>query len=134
MTYRTVPLPAISFTVRRYCDPVPSQDTNIPRPRIRQASNSGSAWDARIYGKHGRYTRSFSAVVLPLRIHLLGVPGPEIGRVELIRDFTLPPADEAFVRQFRGRTNMLGAAGVTEQTIICRPSRGRSGSRSEEPV
>ena len=35
---------------------------------------------------------------------------PEIGRAELIRYFTLAPADEAFVRKFRGRGNVLGAA------------------------
>lgn len=34
----------------------------------------------------------------------------EIGRAELIRYFTLPPADEAFVRRFRGRSSVLGAA------------------------
>ena len=35
---------------------------------------------------------------------------PEIGRSELIRYFTLTPADEAFVRKFRGQGNVLGAA------------------------
>jgi hypothetical protein len=35
---------------------------------------------------------------------------PEIGRGELIRYFTLAPADEAFARKFRGRGNVLGAA------------------------
>ena len=35
---------------------------------------------------------------------------PEIGRVELIRHFTLTGADEAFVRKFRGARNVLGAA------------------------
>ena len=35
---------------------------------------------------------------------------PEIGRSDLIRYFTLAPADEAFVRKFRGRSNVLGAA------------------------
>ena len=35
---------------------------------------------------------------------------PEIGRVELIRHFTLTGADEAFVRKFRGSRNVLGAA------------------------
>ena len=35
---------------------------------------------------------------------------PEIERVELIRYFTLTPADEAFVRQFRGSVNVFGAA------------------------
>ena len=35
---------------------------------------------------------------------------PEPARSELIRYFTLAPADEAFVRKFRGRDNVLGAA------------------------
>ena len=35
---------------------------------------------------------------------------PEPARAELIRHFTLAPADEAFVRKFRGRENVLGAA------------------------
>jgi len=35
---------------------------------------------------------------------------PEINRAELIRYFTLAPADEMFVRKFRGQTNVLGAA------------------------
>ena len=35
---------------------------------------------------------------------------PEPARAELIRYFTLAPADEAFVRKFRGRDNVLGAA------------------------
>ena len=35
---------------------------------------------------------------------------PEVGRAELIRFFTLAPADEAFVRRFRGPGNVLGAA------------------------
>jgi hypothetical protein len=35
---------------------------------------------------------------------------PEIGRVELIRHFTLTAADEAFVRKFRTDRNVLGAA------------------------
>ncbi len=35
---------------------------------------------------------------------------PEPARAELIRYFTLVPADEAFVRKFRGRDNVLGAA------------------------
>src|SRR6266567_5314975 len=35
---------------------------------------------------------------------------PEIGRSEPIRYFTLTPADEAFVRKFRGRGNVLEAA------------------------
>lgn len=35
---------------------------------------------------------------------------PEIGRAELIRYFILTPADEAFVRQFRGPANVFGAA------------------------
>ena len=35
---------------------------------------------------------------------------PEAARAELIRYFTLTPADEAFVRKFRGRDNVLGAA------------------------
>jgi hypothetical protein len=35
---------------------------------------------------------------------------PEIGRAELIRFFTLTPADEVFVRRFRGAGNVLGAA------------------------
>ena len=37
-----------------------------------------------------------------------GFPEPE--RAELIRYFTLTPADEAFVQKFRGRENVLGAA------------------------
>src|SRR5256884_7416952 len=35
---------------------------------------------------------------------------PEAGRAELIRYFTLAPADDAFVRKFRGQDNVLGAA------------------------
>jgi Domain of unknown function (DUF4158) len=35
---------------------------------------------------------------------------PEINRAELIRYFTLTPADEMFVRKFRGLGNVLGAA------------------------
>lgn len=35
---------------------------------------------------------------------------PEIGRVELIRHFTLTDADEAFLRKFRTGRNVLGAA------------------------
>ena len=35
---------------------------------------------------------------------------PEPARAELIRHFTLAPADEAFVRKFRGRENVLGSA------------------------
>ena len=35
---------------------------------------------------------------------------PEPARAELIRHFTLTPADEAFVRKFRGRENVLGVA------------------------
>jgi hypothetical protein len=35
---------------------------------------------------------------------------PEPARAELIRYFTLTPADEAFVRKFRGRENALGVA------------------------
>lgn len=35
---------------------------------------------------------------------------PEINRAELIRYFTLTPADEAFVRKFRGQGNVLGGA------------------------
>jgi hypothetical protein len=35
---------------------------------------------------------------------------PEIGRAELIRYFMLTPADEEFIRGFRDRRNMLGAA------------------------
>ncbi len=35
---------------------------------------------------------------------------PESNRAELIRYFTLTPTDEAFVRRFRGRRNVLGAA------------------------
>lgn len=34
----------------------------------------------------------------------------EPARAELIRYFTLTPTDEAFVRKFRGRENVLGAA------------------------
>ncbi len=37
---------------------------------------------------------------------------PEPARAELVRYFTLAPADEAFVRKFRGRDNVLGAAVV----------------------
>ena len=39
---------------------------------------------------------------------LRGFPDP--ARAELIRYFTLAPADEAFVRKFRGQDNVLGAA------------------------
>ncbi|MGH3192070.1 MAG: DUF4158 domain-containing protein [Streptosporangiaceae bacterium] len=35
---------------------------------------------------------------------------PEPARAELIRYFTLTAADEAFVRKFRGRENVLGVA------------------------
>jgi hypothetical protein len=35
---------------------------------------------------------------------------PEIGRVELIRHFTLTDADVAFVQKFRTSRNVLGAA------------------------
>jgi hypothetical protein len=35
---------------------------------------------------------------------------PEPARAELIWYFTLAPADEAFVRKFRGRDNVLGVA------------------------
>lgn len=35
---------------------------------------------------------------------------PEIIQAELIRYFTLTPADEMFVRKFRGSGNVLGAA------------------------
>jgi Domain of unknown function (DUF4158) len=35
---------------------------------------------------------------------------PELAPAELIRHFTLAPADEAFVRKFRGRENVRGAA------------------------
>lgn len=35
---------------------------------------------------------------------------PEIGRAELIRYFMLTPADEQFVRRFRDKRNVLGAA------------------------
>ena len=35
---------------------------------------------------------------------------PEIGRVELIRHFTLTDADMAFVQKFRTGRNVLGAA------------------------
>lgn len=35
---------------------------------------------------------------------------PEIGRAELIRFFMLTPGDEEFVRRFRDKRNMLGAA------------------------
>jgi len=35
---------------------------------------------------------------------------PEPARTELIRYFTLTPADEAFVRKFRGQENVLGVA------------------------
>ena len=38
---------------------------------------------------------------------LRGFPDP--ARAELIRYFTLAPADEAFVRKFRGQDNVLGA-------------------------
>ena len=39
---------------------------------------------------------------------LRGFPGP--ARAELIRYFTLAPADELFVRKFRRRENVMGAA------------------------
>lgn len=35
---------------------------------------------------------------------------PEINRAELIRFFTLASADVMFLRKFRGRANVLGAA------------------------
>jgi hypothetical protein len=35
---------------------------------------------------------------------------PEAGRAELIRYFTLAGPDELFVRKFRGKPNVLGAA------------------------
>ena len=35
---------------------------------------------------------------------------PEPARAELIRYFTLGPADEAFVRKFRGQDNVMGVA------------------------
>jgi hypothetical protein len=35
---------------------------------------------------------------------------PEPARAELIRYFTLAPADELFVRKFRGRENVMGVA------------------------
>jgi len=35
---------------------------------------------------------------------------PELARAELIRYFTLAPADEAFVRKFRGQDNVMGVA------------------------
>src|SRR5664280_3721071 len=35
---------------------------------------------------------------------------PEVNHAELIRHFTLTPADEMFVRKFRGQGNVLGAA------------------------
>jgi hypothetical protein len=35
---------------------------------------------------------------------------PEPARAELIRYFTLAPADEAFVRKFRGQDNVIGVA------------------------
>ena len=35
---------------------------------------------------------------------------PEITRAELVRYFTLTSADEAFVRKFHGRGNVLGAS------------------------
>jgi hypothetical protein len=43
---------------------------------------------------------------------------PEIGRVELIRHFTLTDADVAFVRKFRTGRNVLGAA------VSCARCRG----------
>jgi hypothetical protein len=42
---------------------------------------------------------------------LAGLRGfPELGRVELIRHFTLTSADEAFLRKFRTGRNVLGVA------------------------
>ena len=35
---------------------------------------------------------------------------PEVGRAELIRFFMLTPGDEEFVRRFRDKRNVLGAA------------------------
>jgi hypothetical protein len=35
---------------------------------------------------------------------------PEIGREELVRFFTLTPADESFIRTHRGPVNRLGVA------------------------
>jgi len=40
---------------------------------------------------------------------LLGFP--ESARAELIRYFTLAPADKAFVRKFRGRDNVMVTMG-----------------------
>ena len=42
---------------------------------------------------------------------------PEIGRVELIRHFTLTAADEAFVRKFRTDRNVLGSGAVQLCTL-----------------
>ena len=48
---------------------------------------------------------------------------PEPARAELIRYFTLAAGDEAFVRQFRGRANVLGAA-VQLCTLPWQPACG----------
>ncbi len=58
---------------------------------------------------------------------------PEVSRAELIRNFTLAPADEAFVRKFRGRRNVLGAAvqlcalpwlGFVPDDVVSAPAAG----------
>jgi hypothetical protein len=51
----------------------------------------------------------FSELELELELaELRGFPG--VSRTDLIRYFTRTPADELFVREFRGQGNALGAA------------------------
>jgi hypothetical protein len=63
---------------------------------------------------------------------------PEPARAELIRYFTLAPADEVFARKFRGRDNVLGAAVqlCTLPWLGVRPGRRvrRSGRRGGAAV
>jgi hypothetical protein len=57
---------------------------------------------------------------------------PEIGRVELIRHFTLTDADAAFLRRFRTGRNVLGAAVqlcVAVAGVCARRCRGGTGRR-----
>jgi hypothetical protein len=52
---------------------------------------------------------------------------PEPAQVELIRYFTLTPADEAFVRKFRGRENVLGVA-------VLHPLQVRPRAQARQPA
>lgn len=58
-----------------------------------------------LWGVVGVRGRVLGAVVLVARS-----TGGCLGKDELIRDFTLTPADEAFLRKFRRAQNVLGAA------------------------